>query len=162
MRLFLLLHNIRSTHNVGSLIRSADCLGASGVVCSGYTPYPKVENKQLLPHQSLRSIRYIHKTALGAEDAVNISYWPKAETAIAEFKNSGFLIVGLEQDAGARTLASFATDRDCLLLVGEEIDGISPDLLRSCDEIVDIPMHGVKQSLNVSVAGALAMYQLLA
>ncbi|HET8690261.1 MAG TPA: TrmH family RNA methyltransferase [Candidatus Saccharimonadales bacterium] len=156
----LLLNNIRSTHNVGSLIRTADGFGVAEVICSGYTPYPAIEADSRLPHIRRKLTAQIHKTALGAEDTVPVTYTEDALEVVEKFKNKGFLIVGLEQSERSQQLGKFRTERDTLLLLGEEVDGLNQSLIAVCDVILEIPMHGKKESFNVSIAGAIALYQL--
>ncbi|HET6622712.1 MAG TPA: TrmH family RNA methyltransferase [Candidatus Saccharimonadales bacterium] len=160
MSISLLLHNIRSAHNVGSLIRTADGFGVSQVVCSGYTPYPEIEGDSRLPHIRRKLTDQIHKTALGAERFLPVSHVDEAETVIASFRDKGCLVVGLEQAADSIRLDNFGAQRDILLLLGEEVDGLNQRLVKACDVILEIPMHGQKESFNVSIAGAIAMYQL--
>lgn len=156
----LLLNNIRSAHNVGSLLRTADGFGVQAVICSGYTPYPTLEHDSRLPHISRKLTAQIHKTALGAEQSVAVSYRPQAIEVVNDFKAAGHLVIGLEQTNWSQPLDGFTTDRDVLLLLGEEVDGLNQALLSACDVTLEIPMQGLKESFNVAIAGAIALYQL--
>lgn len=160
MSINLLLNNIRSAHNVGSLLRTADGFGVTAVVCSGYTPYPTLKDDGRLPHVSRKLTAQIHKTALGAEHSVAVSYREQATDVVNDYKAAGSLIIGLEQTTQSQPLSDFTTDRDILLLLGEEVDGLNPELLAACDVTLEIPMRGRKESFNVSIAGAIALYQL--
>ncbi|HET7630356.1 MAG TPA: TrmH family RNA methyltransferase, partial [Candidatus Saccharimonadales bacterium] len=139
---------------------SADGFGLEQVICSGYTPYPSVKNDTRLPHVSRRLTAQIHKTALGAETYLRISHAEDALTVVNNFKDRDYLIIGLEQAPSSKPLAEFQTKRNILLLLGEEVDGLNQSLIEACDVILELAMHGQKESLNVSIAGAIAMYQL--
>ena len=154
----LLAHNIRSTHNVGAFLRTCDGFGVSKVIFSGYTPYPKLEQDTRLPHFADKLTRQIHKTALGAETAV--PFERHELPPIAELKAAGYQIVGLEQDVRSVMLPDYQVPSKVALLLGNEIDGIYPEYREQCDVLVEIPMHGTKESFNVSVACGIALYHL--
>lgn len=156
----LLVHNIRSTHNVGSIFRSAEGFGVEKIILSGYTPYPRLPDDTRLPHIADKLTKQIHKTALGAEEMVPFEY--SHEPPIQELKNAGFTVVGLEQDAKSVLLNNFAPPAKIALLLGEEVDGISDELRAECDTLIEIPMIGRKESFNVSVATGVALYGLMA
>lgn len=156
----LVLHNIRSTHNVGSIFRSAEGFGVEHIYISGYTPYPEMEGDTRLPHIAQRVTAEIAKTALGAEKMVPFTYIPRIESSIDTFKSHLYTIVGLEQDEAATPLAEFTPPEKMLLVLGEEVEGIPPELREKCDHLVEIPMQGQKESLNVSVATGIALYGL--
>ena len=160
MKLALIAHDIRSTHNVGSLLRTADGLGLEHVYLTGYTPYPAAPNDTRLPHLAAKINRDIHKTALGAEDTVHWTRVDDVEALIADLKADGWQIAALEQAADAAPLHTFRTDQPTVLLLGREVEGIDPALLKLCDICVEIPMHGGKESFNVVQAAAMALYHL--
>lgn len=155
--IIVVAHNIRSTHNVGSIFRTADGFGVKEIIISGYTPFPKVDNDPRLPHIREKITKDIHKTALGAERVVPflVSELPP----ITDLKKAGFLIVGLEQTTDSISLYDFSAPEKLALIIGEEVAGISEELLVMCDSIVEIPMVGMKESFNVSVATGIALYQ---
>lgn len=155
----LLLHNIRSVHNVGSLFRTADGCGVTEVICSGYTPYPTLENDSRLPHIRDRLTRQIHKTALGAE--LTVPFRRCDSPPLAELRSKGFTIAALEQNDTSLRLSDFTAPDKIALLLGEEVDGIAPEMLKLCDVILEIPMRGQKESFNVSVAAGMALYELM-
>ncbi len=159
MRIIVMAHNIRSIHNVGSLLRTAECMGIQHVYISGYTPYPRVHNDTRLPHERDRIHNQIHKTALGAESLLTIHRFETLAEAIASVRQQNIHIAGLEQHAGAIPLPSFKPDYDTALLVGNEVDGLDLADIDLCDEIIEIPMLGKKESLNVVQAAAMACYQ---
>lgn len=155
----LLVHNIRSTYNVGALFRTGEGCGVERIILSGYTPYPTLQHDNRLPHIHEKLTREIHKTALGAETVVPFDYLP--EPPISELKQEGYRVVALEQSPNSVRLIDYTAPEKIALLVGEEVNGITPKLLEACDEIVEIPMVGTKESFNVSVAAGMALYQLM-
>jgi 23S rRNA (guanosine2251-2'-O)-methyltransferase len=145
----LLLENIRSMHNVGSVFRTADAFLAESIWLCGYTPQP--------PH------RDIHKTALGATDTVAWTYANSALEAVKTLKTSGYRIVGVEQVEGSIPLQQFVagSDEKLVLVFGNEVGGISEAVLADCDSCVEIPQFGMKHSLNVSVAAGMVLWELV-
>jgi tRNA G18 (ribose-2'-O)-methylase SpoU len=158
--LVVVAHNIRSTHNVGAILRTADGLGVDRCYLTGYTPYPKLENDKRLPHLSAKIDAAISKTALGAEKMVPISQFDDVDEAIAELRASGYRILALEQTTDSIDLTKYKAPEKVALVLGEEVAGIPEHLLELCDEAVVIPMKGKKESFNVSVAAGIAMYAL--
>jgi tRNA G18 (ribose-2'-O)-methylase SpoU len=156
--IILVAHNIRSIHNVGSLFRTSEGFGVSRIIFSGYTPYPVTSGDTRLPHISAKLTSQIHKTALGAEKIVPFSY--ELEPDLASLRRSGYRIVALEQDPQSISLSDYTTPEKIALLLGEEVEGITAELLSQCDDIIEIPMVGKKESFNVSVAAGIALYQL--
>ena len=157
-KIIVIAHNIRSTHNVGAIFRTAEGFGVAKIILSGYTPYPRTKSDTRLPHIAEKLSSQIHKTALGAEEIVNFEY---AETPpLAELKEAGYRIVGLEQAERSVPLPNYQTPEKVVLLLGEEVHGIEEALLEQCEDIIEIPMVGKKESFNVSVAAGIALYQL--
>lgn len=154
--IILIAHNIRSTHNVGAFFRTADGLGVSKIILSGYTPYPTIDGDTRLPHFADKLTRQIHKTALGAETMV--PFEQHDVPPLADLKQQGFTIVGLEQDERSIMLPDYVAPEKVALLLGNEVDGIYPELRDQCDTLIEIPMHGDKESFNVSVATGIALY----
>lgn len=156
--IIVIAHNIRSTHNVGAIFRTAEGFGVSRIILSGYTPYPTLEHDSRLPHISQKLTSQIHKTALGAETIVPFTY---SETPpIDELKTAGYRIVGLEQAPTSIMMTEYHAPERVALVLGEEVEGIPADLLTQCEDIIEIPMVGKKESFNVSVATGIALYQL--
>lgn len=176
--LMLLLHDIRSVHNVGSIFRTADGAGVTKIYLSGYTPAPV--------DRFGRARADLAKVALGAEKAVEWEVVSGIDGAtgtdsfvgvtdfIKKMKKACTSIIALEQDERAvdyRTAGmagnvkedreSVFAQRDKLLILGNEVDGVSRDLLDLADVVIEIPMRGEKESLNVSVAAGIAMYALV-
>lgn len=159
MRIVLIVHDIRSIHNVGSLLRTADGLGVHHVYLTGYTPYPASPDDQRLPHMRDKITRQIHKTALGAEDLVAWSQHDNVNPVLAMLKADDFQIAALEQAPDALPLNEFQPKHDVALLIGREVEGIDTQLLQKCDIVLEIPMAGQKESFNVVQAAAIALYQ---
>ncbi len=156
----IILHDIRSTHNVGSLLRTADGFGVSQVFFTGYTPYPELPNDDRLPHIRRKLSDQIHKTALGAEHSVTWLYHPDITELIKQLQAKGYTVVGLEQSPDSIPLASLKPQSKCVLLLGREVEGIEPNILSLCDIITEIRMYGQKESFNVAQAAAVALYHL--
>lgn len=159
-RITLIAHNIRSTHNVGSIFRTAEGFGVEKIILSGYTPYPKLANDSRLPHISEKLTNQIHKTALGAEEIVSFEYHETLDLGTLQL--AGYRIVALEQSERSVTISAYNPPDKIALLLGEEVHGIEAELLAECDDIIEIPMKGQKESFNVSVATGVALYALCA
>ncbi|MGD8404873.1 MAG: RNA methyltransferase [Anaerolineales bacterium] len=147
--LSILLDNIRSAWNVGSIFRTADGLGINKLFLCGITPTPENES--------------IQKTSLGAEETVTWDYSRNALETAKKLKTERFNLIALEQDSRAKPLDKIekVSPQKTILIIGNEVTGVDPEILDLCDQIVHIPMHGQKQSLNVEVAFAIAAYSLL-
>jgi tRNA G18 (ribose-2'-O)-methylase SpoU len=158
--LVIIAHNIRSTHNVGAILRTAEGFGVDRCFLTGYTPYPLLPNDTRLPHLSAKIDAAIAKTALGAETMVAVEHSDDLATVVAALKHEGYRIVALEQIPQSISLADYLPADKTALLLGEEVAGVSPESLQLCDEAVVIPMVGQKESFNVSVAAGIAMYAL--
>lgn len=154
----LVAHNLRSTHNVGSLLRTAEGLGVSQVYLTGYTPYPSWPGDSRLPHLRQKLTRQIHKTALGAETSSIWRQHPNIFELLDELRRQGFSIVALEQTPGARPLPNYQPPSRLAIIVGREVDGIEPAVLAATDQQLEIPMFGQKESFNVVQAAAMALY----
>ncbi len=150
----MLLDNIRSAWNVGSILRSADGFGFSHAFLCGITP--TADN------------RTVAKTALGAQDSVPWSYHKNAVKLVKGLKAEGWRIFGLEDDARSRPISHFTNSQSPnqqfshpeVLIAGNEITGVDPGLLDLCDQVFFIPMHGEKRSFNVAIAFSIAAYAL--
>jgi tRNA G18 (ribose-2'-O)-methylase SpoU len=156
--IIVIAHNIRSTHNVGAIFRSAEGFGVKKIILSGYSPYPTMEKDTRLPHLSAKLTAQIHKTALGAEAMIPFEY--QISPDFVSLRSDGYRIVGLEQNDTSIILNDYVVPPKVALLLGEEVKGISKDLLAECDDLVEIPMVGKKESFNVSVATGIALYGL--
>ena len=161
MEIILVLHNIRSTYNVGAILRTAEGLGISKVICSGYTPW--FRRPGILPHLSTKLKRQIAKSALGAEEMIEVSWTEDIVVRLREMKASGWQIIGLENNLEKESVLTNnfrATSQKIVLVLGEEVKGIPPELYPEIDLFLEIPMKGKKESFNVSVAAGIAIYAL--
>lgn len=156
----LIAHNLRSTHNAGSLLRTAEGLGINQVIFSGYTPYPLEDNDRRLPHLAQKIDKQIIKTALGAETMVNWRHIEDINPLLVELKEQGYTVVGLEQTEHSIKLNDYHSPAKIALILGREVEGLEPEIIAVCDQLIEIPMFGKKESFNVVQAAAMAMYQL--
>ena len=141
----ILVENVRSVHNVGSIFRSADGFGAEKIHLTGYTAYP--------PRQDL------HKTALGAEDVVPWDYDEDPIKTARLIKKAGYSLVLVEQTHDSVSIYDMDFKFPICFIVGNEVDGVSEALSKEADFHVELPMRGIKQSLNVSVATGIALFE---
>ncbi len=158
--LYIIAHNIRSTHNVGSLLRTAEGLGVTKIYLTGYTPYPAKANDSRLPHLATKLDAQIAKTALGAEKLLPWEYAEDINLVIKELAQRGVAIAALEQSDTAIPITNYKAPARLALLLGEEVNGIPPELLSDIDTHLVIPMFGKKESFNVVQAAAMALFQL--
>ena len=158
--IIVIAHNIRSSHNVGSIIRTCEGLGVDRLILSGYSPFLKSKNDPRLPHIANKVDSAIRKTALGAEKYLAWSYSQDIFGEIEKLKSLGFTIAGLEQTPGSIGLDKFKRPGKLALILGNELTGIEPEILAVCDTVIEIPMMGQKESFNVVQAAAMALYAL--
>jgi len=157
-QLVLIAHNLRSAHNVGSLLRTAEGLGVKQVFLTGYTPYPLAQNDDRLPHLALKIDRQIGKTSLGAEKTIDWRHADEIDSVLADLKEKGFTIAALEQAPESIKLPDYRPPDKLALIVGREVEGLERAVLDSSDLILEIPMLGQKESFNVASAAAMALY----
>ncbi len=160
-QLVLILDNLRSASNVGSILRTADAAGIGRVLCCGITPYPRANNDSRDPLVSGSNHRSIAKTALGAELTVQTEHYANSAVAIAACRAEGRAVYGLEITPKALSVLTFRPSLPAALVVGSEVNGLNADTLIACDAVLNIPQRGQKESLNVAVATGIAAYQLL-
>lgn len=154
-KITLILHNIRSTHNVGSIFRTAEGFGVKEIILSGYTPYPKTASDTRLPHIAEKLHAQIHKTALGAEELVPFRQFDNLDEWINDNK---LPILALEQTENSVEISKFKPPQQFALMLGEEVNGIDEKYLNTIHTVLEIPMVGQKESFNVSVATGIALY----
>lgn len=171
-QIIVVLHNIRSVYNVGAILRTAEGMGVAKVAYSGYTP--RYEDQKLLPHLREKLNHQIAKSALGAELLVPQEDLGREERSLLTFLQKcaimeGYTLVGLENnlqpDEMKRQLilgkpAKSGLGEKIVLVLGEEVDGIAPELREQMDYFLEIPMYGRKESFNVSVATGIALWGL--
>jgi 23S rRNA (guanosine2251-2'-O)-methyltransferase len=145
----IVLDNIRSMHNVGSVFRTADAFLLEKIYLCGYTPQP--------PH------RDIHKTALGSTETVEWKYFERTIDAVNSLKNDGYKIVAVEQVENSIALNKFSFYENSKLAVifGNEVSGVDEEILKLCDSCIEIPQMGMKHSLNISVAAGIVLWELI-
>lgn len=148
-KVIVVLENIRSMQNVGSVFRTADAFLVEAIYLIGYTPQP--------PH------RDIHKTALGATETVNWKYFAKTSEAITELKANGYKLFGIEQAEGSMLLQDFEKEKEekIALIFGNEAEGVEQETLLQCDGCIEIPQLGSKHSLNISVAAGVVLWEMV-
>jgi tRNA G18 (ribose-2'-O)-methylase SpoU len=149
----LILNDIRSTHNVGSIFRTADACGISKIYLVGTTPTPI--------DRFGRERKDVAKTALGAEKTIPWEYYEKAEPLIEKLKKDNFTIVAIEQSKKSIDYKEVKLNNNSAIILGSEVTGISEEVLEKCDIVVEIPMLGKKESLNVSVATGVVLFRIL-
>ncbi len=146
----VLLHNVRSTHNVGTIFRTAEAAGVEKIYLSGYTSTPT--------DRFGRTQKDIGKTALGAERMLSWEKIASPAKMIKKLNKKGWQIVGVEQDERAIDYRKYKARKPTLFIFGNEVKGISKSVRDACDTLVEIPMHGRKESLNVSVAAGIILF----
>ena len=143
----IVLDNVRSQSNVGSIFRTADAFLTEAIYLCGITASP--------PH------REIQKTALGATESVTWKYFPKTEDAINELKENGYIIIGIEQTEGSVDLQNFKIEKKerYALVFGHEVNGVEQEILNYCDFCVEIPQFGTKHSFNIAISVGIVLWE---
>ncbi len=154
----MIAHDMRSTHNLGALFRTAECMGVKQLYLTGYTPYPTGRQDERLPHIQQKLSRQIEKTALGTTEQVPWAYLENVLPVVRALRTDGFELVALEQTPRSVLLPSWMPSDKIAILLGREVEGIEPGLLALCDHAVEIPQFGHKESLNVIQAAAMTLY----
>jgi tRNA G18 (ribose-2'-O)-methylase SpoU len=147
-----IVHNVRSLHNVGSIFRTSDGAGVEKIYLTGYTPGPADKFGKPIPQFA--------KVSLGAEGSIAWEKVRDINRVIKSLSADGYEIVALEQSARSEDYEKFRGRGKIALIVGNEVRGLSPAILKKCDAVIEIPMRGKKESLNVSVAFGIASYEL--
>lgn len=147
----VILHNIRSIHNVGSVFRTADGAGVSRIFLTGYTPAPI--------DRFGRPSEGMEKTALGATSSIPWEQCDDIFECINSLKNKGYMIVAVEQTSHAKDYRIFSPQRNTAFIFGNEVDGVPDAVCVLSDEVIHIPMYGVKESLNISVSAGVVLFR---
>lgn len=150
---YIILHNIRSVHNVGSIFRTADAVGVSKIFLIGYTPTPQ--------DRFLRPRKDFAKVALGAEKNIPWEYCKNPTILIKKLRATGVFVVAIEQSSYAINYKKARIKFPVAFVYGNEVKGITPRILKECDIIAEIPMSGKKESLNVSVSAGITLFSML-
>jgi tRNA G18 (ribose-2'-O)-methylase SpoU len=145
--LVVVLDNVRSLHNVGSVFRTSDAFLVEAVYLCGITSTP--------PHAE------IHKTALGAENTVTWKHFEDTHMAMAELKAQGYIVFAIEQAEGSTKLPDLKLDasKKYAVVLGNEVKGVQQSVVDACDGCIEIPQFGTKHSLNVSVTGGIIIWE---
>lgn len=154
----LIAHNVRSCHNVGSLLRTAEGLGVQKVFLTGYTPYPLSTKDPRLPHLAAKIEKQINKTALGAQHHVKWEQHDDIYEVLEELTKDNYELCAVEQSSTSIPLPEWNPADNVALVVGREVEGIEPEVLAACKHHLEIPMFGKKESFNVVQAAAMALY----
>ena len=150
----VLLNSIRSSYNVGSIFRTSDGVMIEKLILCGYTPHPPIDEEK-------KGNKDVLKTALGSTQSVKWEYIKSAIEAIKKLKTQGIKICALELTENSKSYYDISTnDFPICLVVGNEITGVSQEVLDLCDYSIEIPQYGIKQSLNVAVAYGVAIFEL--
>ncbi|MBI2627295.1 MAG: RNA methyltransferase [Parcubacteria group bacterium] len=178
-QIYLILDNIRSRENVGSIFRTADAAGVSKIYLCGITPTPQIMKyepwnmdkkagfKFPQPRQAKRgrqdSSDKIHKTALGAEQWMPWEYHKQTWRLLKQLRDNGLRLIALEKTKNSTNIFELKSvgRRPLAIIVGNEVKGLSPKILSYADKIIAIPMYGRKESLNVSVATGIALFSFI-
>ncbi len=152
-RAVIVIDNIRSRHNVGSIFRTADCAGVEKIYLCGTTPTPL--------DKFGREVGEIAKTALGAEKTVSWEYAKTTAGVLKKLKKENFNIIAIEQSKNSIDYKKVKVKYPVAFVLGNEVEGIKPSILKLCDTVAEIPLHGAKESLNVSVATGIAIFRML-
>lgn len=144
--LTVVLDNVRSLNNIGAIFRTCDAFAVEQLILCGISACPPSPE--------------IHKTALGAEDSVAWSYYPTTDECISALQRDGYTLCCLEQVKGSIELQEFTPQhgRRYALILGHEVNGVDQEIVNQCDVCLEIPQHGTKHSLNVSVSGGIAIW----
>lgn len=153
--IYLILHNIRSLYNVGSIFRTADAAGVKKIYLTGYTPAPVDRFGKIR--------KEIAKTALGAEKTVEWQRYKNIGKLIRKLKEVGFpsVIVAVEQSPNSINYKKFKPRYPLALIFGNEVRGLSKQILRKCNKTIEIPMRGKKESFNVSVSAGIVLFEFI-
>ena len=145
--LVVVLDNVRSLNNIGSVFRTSDAFLVEKICLCGITATP--------PHPEM------HKTALGAEDTVNWKYKKHTLEAVEELHNEGYTVLAIEQVEGSTMLNDLTLDPDkkYAIVMGNEVKGVQQEVINACDGCIEIPQYGTKHSLNVSVTTGIVLWE---
>ena len=169
MPLVVVLDDVRSLYNVGSVFRTADAFRVKAIYLCGITATPEQvkagDGVTIVKDCTLKAAQEIHKTALGAEESVEWRYFKTAEEAVKSLKNDGFTVLAVEQAHGSTMLGDFKPEweddtqgRQYAVVLGNEVKGVHQEVIDLCHGCLEIPQYGTKHSLNVSVTGGIIIW----
>ncbi len=148
----LILDNIRSAQNVGSVFRTSDAIGIDKVYLAGITPDPI--------DRFGRKRKDIAKASLGGEDSVSWEHTNDVVSLVKDLKEKGFVVVSLEQTNKSIDYKTYSSPKKIAVVIGNEVEGVSKNIIELSDKVLEIPMKGKKESLNVSVSAGILLYRL--
>ncbi len=147
LNIAIVLDNIRSMHNIGSIFRTCDAIGNCTIYLCGICAIPPNKN--------------IHKTALGATESVNWKYYETTFLAVEKLKKNNYQTIAVEQTKKSRPLSNFSTkNKKIALIFGNEVNGVSNEIIQQVDDCIEIEQHGIKKSINVSVAAGIVLWSI--
>jgi tRNA G18 (ribose-2'-O)-methylase SpoU len=155
----IILCDVRSAHNVGAIMRTADACDIQLIYACGYTPFPIQAQDNRPPHVANRNHRAIAKTALGAE-RLPVKHFLEPSQALHKARMQGFDIIVIEQSENSLKLYDYVPTRPIALVFGNEVLGVPQGIIQQADQVLELPMIGRKESLNVAVTAGIALYQL--
>lgn len=164
MPLVVVLDNVRSLHNIGSVFRTADAFRVMRIYLCGITATPDTvtdTDGTVIKECTLKASQEIHKTALGAENSVEWRYFPTAQEAVKSLKSDGFTVLSVEQAHGSTMLQDFPADMAAekfAVILGNEVKGVQQEVVDMSDGCLEIPQYGTKHSLNVSVTAGIVIW----
>ncbi len=158
--IILVINDIRSTHNVGAILRTSEGMGVNKILISGYTPYPELQNDSRLPHIYNKLTSRISKTSLGAEKMLLIEYCEDIRAELKKLADQDYEIVSLEQSDNSIKIMEYTPKDKLVLILGNELDGVAKEILEISDKVIEIPMLGKKESYNVASSAAIALYHM--
>jgi 23S rRNA (guanosine2251-2'-O)-methyltransferase len=168
MPLTVVLDDVRSLYNVGSVFRTADAFRVRAIYLCGITATPEQvlgDDGTMIRDCTIKAAQEIHKTALGAEESVEWRYFKTAEEAVESLKKDGCTVLAVEQAHGSTMLGEFQPEWDCnagngkyAVVLGNEVKGVHQEVVDICDGCLEIPQYGTKHSLNVSVTGGIIIW----
>jgi tRNA G18 (ribose-2'-O)-methylase SpoU len=158
--IIVIAHNIRSSHNIGSLFRTCEGLGINKLILSGYSPYPPSIDDKRLPHEVTKVAKAIDKTALGADKHLKWSKISDLKSEVNILKKLGYEIVGLEQTPKSLEINNYKPANKLVIILGNEVSGLEDSVIKLTDKVIEIPMFGKKESFNVVQAAAMALFYL--
>ncbi|MDV6010951.1 TrmH family RNA methyltransferase [Haloechinothrix sp. LS1_15] len=156
----VIAHNLRSVHNVGSLLRTGEVFAIDKVYVTGFTPHPTYPGDERDPKLRDMQTRRMAKAAAGAERTMPLEHHGDVHELLASLREARYTIAGLENDPDAAVIGDYEPGAKVALILGDEVSGIKPVLREECDVLLQIPVFGGKETLNVSVAAGIALYAL--
>ncbi len=158
--IILVINDIRSTHNVGAILRTSEGMGVNKILISGYSPYPELQKDSRLPHIYNKLTSRISKTSLGAEKMLLIEYCEDIRAELKKLADQDYEIVSLEQSDNSIKIMEYTPKDKLVLILGNELDGVAKEILEISDKVIEIPMLGKKESYNVASSAAIALYHM--